>query len=70
MCPDRSCSAASLLHFQLLLYNKHTQPTVMTEITHGRQGPAFYVDSSLVLGVKRFDISNKSNASHTVREPD
>jgi hypothetical protein len=40
--------AASWLHFQMLLYSKCTQPTVMTEITHGGQGPALHVNSPLV----------------------
>jgi hypothetical protein len=35
-CPDRSYPAACWWNFQLLLYSKCTQPSVMTYITQGR----------------------------------
>ncbi len=47
VCPGRSCSAASWWHFKLILCSKYTEPTVMTEIMHDRQGPALHVNSSL-----------------------
>ncbi len=40
-CISRSCSAASLWHFQLLVYSKCIPPTVITEIMHGRPGQYF-----------------------------
>jgi hypothetical protein len=38
-CPDRSCPAASWWNFQLSLYSKYTQPSVMSYVTQGRHGP-------------------------------
>ncbi len=37
-CPERSCPAASSWNFQLLLYSKCTQPSVMSYFTQGRHG--------------------------------
>jgi hypothetical protein len=37
-CPDRSCPTASSWNFQLLLYIKCTQPSVMSYVTQGRLG--------------------------------
>jgi hypothetical protein len=36
--PYRGCSAVSLWHFQPRRYSNCTQPSVITEITYGRQG--------------------------------
>jgi hypothetical protein len=35
----------------VILYSKFTQPTVMTEITHGRQGPALLENASSMVHV-------------------
>ncbi len=44
-CPDRSCPAASWWNFQLLLYSKCTQPSVMSYVTQ-----ITLVDSCLLSG--------------------
>ncbi len=49
VCNNRSRSTVNLWHFQLLLYCKCTQGTVITKITRGRQGPTLDVNSSLVV---------------------
>ncbi len=46
VCLGRSCSTPSRWHLQMLLYGKSTQPTVISEITHGSQGPALHVKTA------------------------
>ncbi len=41
-CLDISCPAASLLNFQLVLFTKCTQPSVMGYVTQGKNGRVLY----------------------------
>jgi hypothetical protein len=55
--PAHELFSCVLIDFQLLLYRKCTQPSVMTAVTNGRQGPAPHVNNSLAQSKR--DISVK-----------